>query len=213
MNNYTYNNKQIELIKYIINNPPIKIWYNFLSYVFEYDSQYIGIYCTSRRAASINESDEAIIATVDLTHGNFVPTGYEQICEHKPIIEAHIVRSFLYFTTYTRYSSSEMFFRRLKYWIKRIFILKTEPVEELTVKTVGEHQEISCSPDSPEAKLANNENANLIDKGLLLKIGDVYLPAYINWNSYGFPIFDNKYFYTKDELSEDLKIVKLIKII
>lgn len=76
MKDYTYNNKEIELIKYIINNPPLRIWNDFVSYIFEYESKHIGIYCESQEAASQNKFDEAIIATIVLTDGQFEPSEY-----------------------------------------------------------------------------------------------------------------------------------------
>jgi hypothetical protein len=213
MNDYTYNNKEIELIKYIINYPPLRVWNDFVSYVFEYESKYIGIYCAARQAASQNKFDEAIIATIYATDGAFVPTEYmEKVFEGKQISEAYIVRSFLYFTDYTRYSNTGIFFRRLKYILKKIFLFKADPVEKITLKTVGVHEEISCNPDSVEAKSVDSQYANLIDKGLLLKINDIYLPTYINMNSYGFHVVDKKFFYTLDELEDDFKIAKLIKV-
>lgn len=213
MRDYIYNNKEIELIKHIINNPPLKVWNDFVSYIFEYESKYIGIYCESRQAASQNKFDEAIITTILLRNGQFKPSGYmDLVCENQKITEAYIARSFLYFTTYTPHSATTFFSQRLTYLIKKVFLFKRDPVEKLTSKTIGMHEEISCHPDSAETKSVDNEYANLIDKGLLLKINDNYLPAYLNMNGYGFHIADKKFLHKMAELEDDFKLLKLIKV-
>ncbi|RYU86206.1 hypothetical protein EWM62_18545 [Mucilaginibacter terrigena] len=213
MKDYTYNNKEIDLIKHIVKNPPLRVWNDFVSYIFEYNANYIGIYCESREAASQNKFDEAIIATIVLTEGQFEPSEYmDLVCENPKITEAYIVRSFLYFTTHVKYTTAKRTLSRLLYFIQRMFFFKQDPLKKILSRTTGGHEEICCSPDSLETNSVDSQYGNLIDKGLLLKINDTYLPAYIIMNCYGFHIADKKFFYNRDELKDDFELLKLIKV-
>jgi hypothetical protein len=51
---FTYKASKIELIKYIKDFPPNKIWWDFTFYVFEYEVFYIQIECISECADSQN---------------------------------------------------------------------------------------------------------------------------------------------------------------
>jgi len=212
MKDYTYKDQEIKNIRHLINNIPHKIWWNYVSYIFDYTDYYIVLGCDSKAADTQNKTDEAITSAITYINERFVKTEHEElVCENRAIEEAYISRSCLYFTSYKEFSKLKKANQILKVKLIELFTGKVDPLKKVLSTTIGGNMEISCRPGSDEAKKVDKRYINIIDKGLLLKMGDAYLPAYLNMNGYGFPIRNNKYFYEPEELKKDFTVADFIK--
>ncbi|MCL5247447.1 hypothetical protein M4I21_16625, partial [Cellulophaga sp. 20_2_10] len=61
-----------------------------------------------------------------------------------------------------------------------------------------------CKPNSEESKKAREGFSNLIDVGIILEIGNKFLPAFVKENGYGFAHLERKPLLTSTELKEEL---------
>ncbi len=192
---FTYKETELEIARYIKLNSPRKIWWDFVTYTFDYGDFYFELVSEPKSASTQNKSDEAIIGQLTKHVGLFKPNdNSELVCDNKKIDEVYIVRVFLYFTTFRNYSKLEQVFNQTKHKLKTILSSKSDPVDALTAKATGGGMEYTCHPKSDEAKEVNVKYSNIIDCGLLLKIEDEYLPAFITSNAYGFHLWDNNIF-------------------
>ena len=213
MKNYTFKQKEIELVKNILRDPPKKIWYDLVWYVFDYGNYHIKLVCLDEPADSQNKSDEAIIASINKIEDKFDPSeATELVCELEKIQSIHIVRTFLYFTTNRNYTWIEKFCKQSLHKIKSLFNDGEDLVGDLLSKTSWGYFEIVCKPNSKEAKSINPKHANLLDVGLLIKINDKYLRAYLRNNGYGFHIWDGKFFFSEKELTQDYNLYEFIEV-
>lgn len=210
---YIYKDSEIEFARYIKANPPQKIWWNFISYVFDYGNFYFQIESVSKIADTQNKSDEAIIGQFTRHLEAFVPNQDDKlICENKRIDELYIIRVFLYFTTFRKYSKVEQLFNQTRQKIKSLIIGRADPIEEILSKTIGGCKEVICHPKSDEIKRINPKHLNLIDCGLLLQIDGKILKAFVESNGFGFHIWGDKYFYDISELNEIAGQYEFIKV-
>ncbi len=116
---FTYKETELEIAEYIKVNSPTKIWWDFVTYTFDYGDFYIQLLSKPKRASTQNESDEAIIGQLTKHVGSFKPhENSELVCENKKIEEVYIVRVFLYFTTFRNYSKPEQLFNITKQKVK-----------------------------------------------------------------------------------------------
>jgi hypothetical protein len=212
MKDYTYGNEEIQLIQKLIYTPPNKIWWDFVQYIFDYNNYYIKLECISKRADTQNKSDEAIIANITIVNEEFKPSeNTVLVCQNQIIDNAYIVKTFLYFTTYRKYSVFEKITKRTAYKIKNFFT-GNNPIESILSETIGGCEEIICHPKSDEVKNINPKYANILDVGLLLEIEGKCLKAFIQNNTFGFHIWDEKYFFKPEDLKEDAELYEFIKI-
>lgn len=213
MKSYTFKLKEIELVKNILLDPPKKIWYDFVWCVFDYGDYHIKLECLDEPADSQNKSDRAIIASINRIEEKFIPSeGTELVCEEEIIQNIFIVRTFLYFTTYRNHTWIEKFCKQSIHKIKSLLNDGEDLLGILLSKTIGGNSEIICNPNSREAKSINPEYANLLDVGLLIKINDKYLRAYLQDNVYGFHFWDGKYFFNEKELTQDYDLYEFIEV-
>ncbi len=211
--NYIYNDGEIEFAKYIKTNPPNKIWWDSVSYVFDYGDKYFEIVSVSENADSQNEYDEAIIGQFRkhlkaYVHGKHA----EIVCEKKAIENLYIVRTFLYFTTFREYTNTEKFLKIAKQKIKSMLTLKKDIFGDMVSQAVGGCEEIICHPKSKEVDKVNSKYSNLIDCGLLLQIDGKYLKAFVEGNGFGFHIGNDEYFTEMQELENIAGQYEFIKI-
>ena len=210
---YLYNDNDLEIIRFIKNNPPKRIWYEYLSYVFEYESFYFTIEIQDEKADSINDYDEAIIGKITKISNEFQSSEYYTlICENKRIEELYVVRTFLYFTPIKYLSKLTIFKNKIINKIKSFFTKRNDILQKLLAETIGGCEEITCHPNSEQAKKVQKEYSNLLDCGLLLNIEGKYLKVFVESNGYGFYILNEKYFFDLDEIKDIPQQFELIKI-
>ena len=150
---YTYEGNEIGFAKYLMINPPQKIWWNFTSYVFDYSDFYFQIECVSKIADTQNKSDEAIIGQFTKYLETYIPGQYTNlVCENKKIEKLYIVRVFLYFTTLKEYSKLEKLYKQAKQKIKTFLTGKKDVLANIISQSIECSQEITCHPKSDEAK-------------------------------------------------------------
>ena len=107
---FTYKETELEITKYIKAESPPKIWWDFVSYIFDYGDFYFQLLSEPRRASTQNKSDEAIIGQLTRHVSSFKPNdNAELVCENKDIEEFYVVRAFLYFSTFRNYSKMEQY--------------------------------------------------------------------------------------------------------
>ena len=210
---FTYKETELEIARYIKLNSPRKIWWDFVTYTFDYGDFYFELVSEPKSASTQNKSDEAIVGQLTKHVGSFKPNdNSELVCENKKIDEVYIVRVFLYFTTFRNYSKLEQVFNQTKHKLKTILLTKSDPVDALTAKATGGGMEYTCHPKSDEAKKVDAKYSNIIDCGLLLKIEEEYLPAFITSNAYGFHLWDNKYFHSFKDIEDVAGQYEFIKV-
>jgi len=210
---FTYKETELEIAQYIKLNSPTKIWWDFVTYTFDYDDFYIQLLSEPKSASTQNESDEAIIGQLTKHVSSFKPNdNSELVCENKKIEEVYMVRVFLYFTTFRNYSKTEQLFNLTKQKVKTMLSTKSDPIDALKAKATGGEMEYTCHPKSDEAQKVDTKYSNIIDCGLLLKIEGEYLPAFITSNAYGFHLWDNKYFHSFKDIEEVAGQYEFIKV-
>jgi hypothetical protein len=210
---YTYKESELEFARHIKANSPHKIWWNFTSYVFEYDDFHFQIECVSEIADTQNKSDEAIIGQFTKHFESFIPGQHSKlVCQDKKIEELYIARTYLYFTTFREYSKTEQFFNQARQKVKTLVSGKKDPLGDIVAKTFGGCEEITCHPKSEEAKIADPKYSNLIDCGLLIQIDGKCLKAFVESNGFGFHIWDDKYFHDIEELKDTDGQFEFIKV-
>lgn len=196
-----------------MSNSPLKIWWDFVSYTFDYGDFYFKLVSEPKSASTQNESDEAIIGQLTKHVNPFrLNDNSELVCENKTVEEVYIVRAFLYFSIFRSYSKMERFLNLTRHKVKSMLSTKNDPVEALTAKATGGGMEYICHPQSDQAKKVDPKYSNVIDCGLLLKIDGEYLPAFITSNAYGFHLWDNKYFHRFKDIEEVAGQYEFIKV-
>ncbi len=213
MKDYTYNEEELEFAKHIHSIPPKKIWWDFMTCIFDYGDFYFQVQCVSEIADTQNKSDEAITGKFTKHHNPFVPEKYNMLlCENKRIDELYIVRVFLYFTNSETYSKTKIIFNKARTKAKELLTGKSDTFGNLVSGASSGHKEITCHPKSEQAKKVDEKYSNLIDAGLLLQIDGKWLKAFVERNGFGFHIWNEKYFFELDEINEIASQYELIKI-
>ncbi|SDY05674.1 hypothetical protein SAMN05444411_1169 [Lutibacter oricola] len=213
MKEYLFDEQEKEFIQHLLNNKPKKIWYDYICYTFDYGDYYLTLSCIDKKANSQNDSDEALIAKLTRENIEFVP--YENsklVCKKKRIDRISIVRTFLYFSNFRVFSRTHRLINKLIFYLKTIIKRRKDPIDEIISDTIGVGTEYICNPNSDDVKLIDSNYCNLLDVGLLIEIDGKYLRAFLQDNGYGFHIFDDKFFYEKDDLVEDKKLYDFIKV-
>ena len=209
--NYIYNQQDLENIKYLKENPPGKIWWDFSRYSFDYGDFHFQLETSPKLADSQNGNDEAIIGEFTKIDSPFEIYEHSKlVCENKTIDSIYVVRSFLYFTTYQAYSFKDRLFAQLATKLKSIFG-KKDPLDDIISKSAGSWEEITCHPNSIETKSINPKHSNLIDCGLLIEIDGKILEAYVQRNGFGFN-HENNYFSDIEEVKEIAQQYEVIKV-
>lgn len=212
MKEYTYKNTEINLIQKMLDNPPKKIWWDFTCYIFDYRDYYIKLESVDKEADTQNESDQAVIAELTKIDKRYKPTkDTTLVCQDKKIDSVYIVQTFLYFTNYRKYSKPERFLKRTVQKVKNKLIGE-DTVGDLLSETIGGYESIICHSKSEHAKKINSNYANLLDVGLLFEIEGKWLRAYLEYNGYGFHIWNDKYFFDTKDFEEDKQLYDFIKI-
>ncbi len=212
MKKYIYGKKDIKLIKFLIDNTPKKIWHTYSYCVFDYDKFHILLECVFIKPKSQNKFDEAFISEISYKKNKFIPPkDMDLVCENKKIDEAYIVRTVLCFSDYISYKRTERIKNKIIYKFKKI-LKRTNVTDMIKGRTLGVSEEYMCHPDSDELEDFNLKYANLLDVGLLLKINNKYLGAFLPANTYGFCINKGNYFRTIKEFTEEFGEFKYIKI-
>ena len=214
MRKYIYKETDIKLIRHLKNIRPLKIWYNFTFYVFDYGNYHLILECVDKVAKSQNKFDEAIIAELTQRNEKYVPDEHSKlICENKSIDNIYIVRTLLYFSDFRYFSKPEKIANRIKYKVKSFINGKREPIDIIKSGITGIGNEYVCHPKSKETKSIDLNYTNLLDVGLLIEIENKYIKAYIQSNGFGFHISNQKYFYDSEELKEDTQLYEFLKLI
>ena len=120
MKAYLYQQKEFDIIQYLLDYTPKKIWYNPDFYIFDYFDHYFVLNCSSEIAQSQNNNDEAIVSKIRRENKPFKPSENSiLICENKQIERIYVVRNFLYFTTHREFSELERFLNKNKQKLKK----------------------------------------------------------------------------------------------
>jgi hypothetical protein len=210
--NYIYNQEDLKNIKYLKENPPKKIWWDFVYYSFDYGDFYFQLETSPEIADSQNKNDEAIIGKITKIDKPYVSHQNSKIvCENKIINSIYIVRTFLYFSTYQKHSLYKKSIARIKAKLKSISG-KKDPLNDILAKTNGSWEEITCHPKSNEIKYVNPKHSNLIDCGLILEIEGEILEAYVRCNGFGFNVDENNFFSNVEEVKQIAEKYELIKV-
>ncbi|GAA4976351.1 hypothetical protein [Algibacter aquimarinus] len=201
--NYIFNKIEKEIIQRLKNSEPKRIWTEFIKVIFEFEEYYIELECVPEIASSQNKADEAMTAKVREFKKSYLP--YENakiLVENKPITDIKTVRTFLYFTdSITEPAKVKKIDSKWNRMLSKIAGIRKSEIEKLLDGTTSSyHDEILCKPNSDEAKKINGEFSNLIDVGIILEIGENYLPAFVQGNGYGFAHLERKPLLKLEEL-------------
>ncbi len=113
MKAYLFSDEEKLHLKFIRDNSPIRIWNEYIQYVFEYKNFYFIL--KAKLAEKVCQEDESLFQFAMTTEMKFVDEkfvvqdGCELLCENEPISDVEIVRTKLYFTKY--YKLKENYYR------------------------------------------------------------------------------------------------------
>jgi hypothetical protein len=205
--NYTFNEIEKDIIQRLKNSEPTRIWTEFIKIIIEFEEYYVELECVPEIASSQNKADEAMTVKVREFKKSYLP--YENakvIVENKPIKNIKSVRTFLYFTdSITEPAKVKKIESKWNRMLSKIAGIRKSEIEKLLDGTTSSyHDEIICKPNSIEAKKVIGEFSNLIDVGIILEIGENYLPAFVKGNGYGFAHLERKPLLKSEELKKEL---------
>jgi hypothetical protein len=205
--NYTFNEIEKDIIQRLKNSEPKRIWTEFIKVIIEFEEYYVELECVPEIASSQNKVDEAMTVKVREFKKSYLPyKNAKVIVENKPITDIKSVRTFLYFTdSITEPAKVKKIDSKWNRMLSKIAGIRKSEIEKLLDGTTSSyHDEIICKPNSDEAKKVNGEFSNLIDVGIILEIGENYLPAFVQGNGYGFAHLERKPLLKSEELKKEL---------
>ena len=202
---HLFNDTEKKIIEKLKNSKPKRIWYEFITVVFEFDDFYIELESVSEIADSQNKYGEAIIAKVREFNKSYKPSeNAKLISENKLISEIKTVRTLLYFTD--SISEPKKVKKLDSKWnrvMSKISNVKKSEIEKILEGTSSSyHSTINCQPNSAESKKARPEFSNIIDVGLVIKIENEFLPVFVQSNSFGFGHLEKKFLLRESELKQ-----------
>jgi hypothetical protein len=210
---HKFSDREVEFAQYIKENPPKKIWYGYIDYVFDYGSFYFKIECTLEDVDSPHVYSEAVIGKLTKHKEAFVPEEHTKlVCQDKKIEKIFISRAVLHFSIYDEFSKTKQFLNKARQKLKTFLTRKKDPLGDMFAKSAGMYNTFVNHPQSTEAKNTDPKYSNLIDCGLLIRVEGKFLKAFVEENGYGFQIWDDKYFFDKFELKEIYQQYELIEI-
>ena len=204
---YTFNDIEKDIIQRLKNSEPKRIWTEFVKVIFEFDKYYIELECVPEIASSQNKGDEAMRVKILEIESKYNPTqNAKVIAENEQIKDIKSVRTFLYFTdSITEPAKVKKNDSKWNKMLSKIAGIRKSEIEKLLEGTTSSyHDEILCKPNSEESKKAKEEFSNLIDVGIILEIGDKFLPAFVQGNGYGFAHLERKPLLTVKDLKSEL---------
>jgi len=193
MKDYRFGKNEFELIQQLLQKPPLRIWWDFSSYAFEYSDHYIILKSIDRDADSLNVNDEALVATLTRVFGTYTASDASLVCENVTISSAFVVNTCLHISFPLQsdnpgYANGPM-----------------SVITETRIETI-------CHPQSQEASEVHPDLKNFLTVGLLLKIQDRYIQAYCQNNGYGFNIDGGEFFVNEEEWLEDRRLYEFIQV-
>ena len=202
---HLFNEIEKKIIEKLKNSKPKRIWYEFITVVFEFDDFYIELESVSEIADSQNKYDEAIITKIREFNKSYKPSeNAKLISENKFISEIKTVRTFLYFTD--SISEPKKVKKLDSKWnrvMSKISNVRKSEIEKILEGTSSSyHSAITCQPNSAESKKARPEFSNIIDVGLVIKIENEFLPVFVQSNGFGFGHLEKKFLLRKSELKQ-----------
>ena len=203
MRQYSFTSEEIGLIHKLLSRPVKRILYGVVYFLFEFDDSAILLKCEDMPADSINKSDEAIVARLELLPLNSKYSGQGDIvAENKSIDRAWMVNTMLTFTPYQKNTLEALAALKADYEQTKAATGVDDLFKKALATTIGGYDEVICHPNSEQARSLDPANANLLTVGLLLQIEGRYLRAFIPDNAYGFGIFANNFFIPQEEIAE-----------
>ena len=190
MKKYLYSEKDLEIIKYLKSKKPLKIWWNVTHYIFQYPDFYITIKIVRSPEPPVSFNNQGYIMTAGLKKNDeqFKPSDIAIcICENEKISDVYIVRTMLYYHDYRKTKNTDS-------------------------TMSGYFGDFIVHPDSVVDKDVNPETLNLVDVGLLFKIKEKYINAYIRDNDDDFWDYDEIYLHGNFNLSDKSQPYQFIKI-
>ena len=209
---FLFTDHELNLVEELKVKQPIRIWNSWVKVIFEYDICYIELECIPELAASQHESDEAMTVRISKKEENYIPEKHSKVLIENPqISEIKTARIFLYATDMitdpVEIQETENSWNKILSFISNLRKSKIEKIFEGLQSSY--HSQVVCHPESEEAKNIKSKFSNLIDVGLLLKIGDKYLRLFIVSNGYGFNL-DYRPFINEQELNEGIENYQLL---
>jgi hypothetical protein len=204
---YTFNNIEKKIIQKLKKSEPKRIWTEFVKVIFEFDEYYIELECVPKIASSQNKGDEAMTVKILEIENKYNPTeNAKVITENEQIKDIKSVRTFLYFTdSITEPAKVKKIDSKWNKMLSKIAGIRKSEIEKLLEGTTSSyHDQVLCKPNSEESKKAKGEFSNLIDVGIILEIGDKFLPVFVQGNGYGFAHLERKPLLTEKDLKREL---------
>ena len=204
---YTFNEIERKIIQKLEKSEPKRIWTEFIKVILEFDKYYIELECVPEIASSQNKGDEAMTVKILEIENKYNPTeNAKVITENEQIKDIKSVRTFLYFTdSITEPAKVKKIDSKWNKILSKIAGKRKSEIEKIFEGTTSSyHDQIICKPNSEESKKAKGEFSNLIDVGIILEIGNKFLPAFVQGNGYGFAHLERKPLLTSKELKEEL---------
>ena len=182
MREITYNADDLAILRSMKHRAFSRIFHDgSFQFVFDFSVDYVIAIPADLVAATQNKSDEAITVRFESKHGTYDPSEHDNcLFSDSMIDQIWIARTVLYFTEFTPYETEEDAIRDIP---------DSTPtgrkLRELLRTSTGGHSEIVCHPESVHLDPSfSDEHSNLVDAGILIRIGDRFLSCFSRTNSF-----------------------------
>ena len=171
MKTYLFSDDDFILISYLKSHTPKKVWWTPIEYIFDYENFYIAleIYCCEKNPISFNNYGYIMsikFEKVNEKYTNF--DGCKMLAENRKISNIYIVRTILYFHD----------FRLPEY------------KENINYNYFGD---FLTNPKNKLEKYIMPECINMVDVGILVKIENDFIEAFVKENDDDFQTYEENY--------------------
>lgn len=205
MKEYYYNDDDIELFRFLLNNKPQQIWWEVIYYVFQYDNFHIvgEIYSVVGIASESNNYTYAMSVKFSKRPGVYKTSEIARLlCENEYITEIRIARTKVCWGKFHEPSIDE--FNKIQSHLSSV----TGPENvspEAKMKELSRRYYNIMHPDAPVPDIYNSDMICCYDAGPLLILGGKFIKVFVDDNDDDFDNYYEEYIFDNFELVDKLE--------
>jgi len=205
MKEYYYNDDDIELFRFLLNNKPQQIWWEVIYYVFQYDNFHIvgEIYSVVGIASESNNYTYAMSVKFSKRPGVHKTSEIARLlCENEYITEIRIARTKVCWGKFHEPSIDE--FDKIQSVVASV----TGPENvspEAKMKELSRRYYNIMHPDAPVPDNCHSDMIYCYDAGLLVILGDKFIKVFVDDNDDDFDNYYEEYIFDNFELVDKLE--------
>lgn len=210
MKEYLYEKEDFEILKRLKSETPIKIWWEMIQYVFEYENYYISleIQALEKKPFTSNHPENVVTPKFKVINKKYKPSEIAVvIAENMSITGSYIVRTILYFETSSVVTSKEK-----KGFLKifQQFGRKNKKYFESMLNSAMSYSINVQHPDIPF--IAEAVEPYVVDVGYVFLLDDKIMECFLEENSDDFDDYDETYivdYYNFETKFESYKFINI----